>query len=80
MLSYYIYIELTRSTVKVLSGGSKGGFPSMTPYGFLENFGKIVGWRPLLEGWRLLLQGILDPPLVTSGQLRFSQLNSKESI
>ena len=21
-------------------------------YSFLKNFGKIIGWRPLLEGWR----------------------------
>ena len=31
---------------------------------FLEIFGKIIGWRPLLEGWRPLLRGILVPPLV----------------
>ena len=31
---------------------------------FSEKFGKIVCWRPLLEGWRILLWGILDPPLI----------------
>ena len=31
---------------------------------FLEIFGKIVGWCPLLEGWRPLLWKILDPPLL----------------
>ena len=30
---------------------------------FFGKFGKITGWRPLLEGWRPLLRGILDPPL-----------------
>ena len=33
---------------------------------FLEYFGKIVGWRPLLESWRPLLPGILDPPLYSN--------------
>ena len=31
----------------------------------LENFGKILDWRPLLEGWYPLQWGIMDPPLVT---------------
>ena len=59
---------------KYVSGRSKGGEPPAraTPlqpkifsisYRFLENCGKIIGWRPLLEGWRPLLRGILDPPL-----------------
>ena len=36
---------------------------------FWENFGKIVGWCPLLEGWRPLLRGIMDPPLVGFGPI-----------
>ena len=57
------------------SGRSKGALPARAPplrpkifaisCSFLENFGKIVGWRPLLEGWRPLLREILDPPLQT---------------
>ena len=31
----------------------------------LENFGKILGWRPLLEGKCPLQWGIMYPPLVT---------------
>ena len=47
-----------------LSGG-RGVSPACTPHAqnvlnfmqFLENFGKIIGWCPLLRG-------ILDPPLI----------------
>ena len=56
-------ITLVHSTH--VSGGSKGGTPpARAPLGakffeiscsFLENFGKIVGWLPLLRG-------MLDPP------------------
>ena len=44
----------------IISGGSKGGGPGNPPTGqnflnFMQlfgNFGKIVCWRPPLEGWR----------------------------
>ena len=52
-------------TVKTyeISGGSKAGAPQGPKFSqfhavFLENFGKMVGWRPLLMGWRPLLRGI----------------------
>ena len=59
------------------SGWSKGGTPARLPTDknvlnfiqFLGKSGKFVCWRPLLEGWRPLLRGILDPPLLTSDLL-----------
>ena len=32
---------------------------------FLAKLDKIIGWRPQLYAWRLLLGEILDPPLMT---------------
>ena len=54
----------------ITSGGSKGGaHPTDQNFlnfmQFLGKSGKFVCWRPLLEGWRPLLRGILDPPLIT---------------
>ena len=48
-------------TITTISGGFKGGAPPRSKIfpiscSFLENLGKIVGWRPLLRE-------ILDPPL-----------------
>ena len=60
------------------SGRSKRGTPGVHPpmaqnflnfLFFLENFGQIIGWCPLLEGWCPLLRGILDPPLKCIGHL-----------
>ena len=31
----------------------------------LGRSGKIVGWHPLLEGWRLFFREILNPPLIS---------------
>ena len=36
---------------------------------FLEKFGKIVGWCPLLESWHPLLWGILDLPLICHSKI-----------
>ena len=44
------------------------------PCGFLEFFGKIIGWCPLLDGWRPLLPGILNPPLQTTDNLHWQAL------
>ena len=40
---------------------------------FFGNFDKIVCWHPL-EGWRPLLQGILDPPLLWCSILPISEI------
>ena len=61
---------LSRYEITPVPVADPGGAP---PYGpkfsqfhavFQKKIGKIVCWH-LLEGWRHLLQGILDPPLST---------------
>ena len=56
----------------IISGGSKGGAPGARPprpkifsisCSFSEKLAKSYVGAPL-EGWRPLLQGILDPPLI----------------
>ena len=61
---------------KVPVADPRGTSPAPTDQNFL-NFmqflggksGKFVCWRPLLEGWRSLLRGILDPPLGANNML-----------
>ena len=55
----------------LVSGGSKGAPPVplrtkmfLISCSFWEQSGKFVRFSPHLEGWRPLLQGILDPPLL----------------
>ena len=65
---------------RVTSGGSKGGVRPLRPPAqhffifmqFLGKIGQIIGWRPppSVWGWRPLLWGILDLPLVTVGKGR----------
>ena len=55
------------------SGGFRVAHPARPPPPTVQNFldfmqffgkfDKIICWRPPPEGWRPLLQGILDPPL-----------------
>ena len=47
----------------------QGGAPSVHPpdenfLNFIQFLGKCVCWRLPLEGWRPLLRGILDPPMI----------------
>ena len=70
-----------------LGGGAPGARPPPTVQNFLDfmqffgKFDKIVCWRPPpLEGWRPLLQGILDPPLRTHGYLTCRILSMRKSL
>ena len=66
-------IEVCKSGKSIHSGGFRGGAPGARPptaqnfLNFMPFFCKI--WQnhmlaPPLEGWRPLLWGILDPPLI----------------
>ena len=66
ILTKHLYNVQTRNIRNICSGGSKGVPPAHAPprpkifsisCSFWEIFGKIVGWRPLLRG-------ILEPPLI----------------
>ena len=51
---------------------------------FFTNFGKIICWHPL-EGWRPLLRGIPDSPLITNVKFNFflhklTQLDSQPNL
>ena len=91
-LSYpQISNRISKSNVEGFSGGSKGGARDARPLGpnssnfmqFLVKFGKIVCWHP--PGcWRLLLGGILDPPLglliPVPSFWNFNKINSSNSF
>ena len=59
-----------------LAGADLGGVPPDAPpptaqnflnfMQFFAKFGKIICWRPSPGSWHPLLQGILDPPLVST--------------
>ena len=78
---------LSRKRKILSSGGSKGGRSRRAPpprpeifsfsCSFWGKFGKIVCWRPLLEGWRPLLRGILDPPLLSTKCFQLQSWNNK---
>ena len=38
--------------------------PDQNFLNFMQFFGKFVCWRLPIEGWRHLIRGILDPPLL----------------
>ena len=64
------------NSVADLGGGRTRRAPPPTVQNFLDfmqffgKFDKIVCWRPPLEGWRPLLQGILDPPLGMENRMK----------
>ena len=63
--------EHKHESFSVADFGGAPGTPPPTAQKFLNfmqffaKFGKIICWRPP-EGWRPLLRGILDPPLLFS--------------
>ena len=59
-----------RNYAMLVSSGKFRGRPPPTAQNFLNlmqfftKFGKIICWRLPLKGWRPLLRGILDQPLL----------------
>ena len=68
------------SLISVIIGGFKGGAPGTPPsifsifMQFFGNIDQIIGWRPQLWSWRLLIWEILDPPLVMLNTIRRKNL------
>ena len=81
----YIYHSIS---IILTSGGSKGGVPATLPSvlkfsqfyaAFLENWAKsYVGALPL--GWRPLIWGTLDPPLIGDAKLKGTKFCQKNGL